>query len=106
MDAKAAAQKSFEKMRNAVGRDGIGPYNNQWKSPLPVTLNLDNPRERRQKQETNPSAKNRPRRRPDPLHHRTNLGVMQHQPQGHPRHASQQESLYRKFALRLAHPQP
>src|ERR1017187_8988571 len=54
-------------MRDKIGRDGIHPDDDQRDCPPAVLLHVDDPGERREEEETDPAAEERPARSPDAL---------------------------------------
>src|ERR1039457_5669309 len=69
-------------MRDKIGRDGIHPDDDQRDCPPAVLLHVDDPGERREEEETDPAAEERPARSPDALDDGANSSDMEKQGRG------------------------
>src|SRR5438445_1936935 len=93
-------------MRNQISSNRVHPNHDQRKRPLAVSLFLNNPSERRQRQKTNPPAKQCPTRRPNPLNHRANPRHMQQRSCSDSYNSRQQQLSKRNLRRLRAQPSP
>src|SRR5580698_7390024 len=80
-------------MIDQIGCDRIYPDNNQGECPSPIRLDIDNPGECGQEEETDSAAEKRPARRPDPFHNRAYSGYMQQEGGCYEKQSRNQETL-------------
>ncbi len=100
VNLEAALHKLPAPLRHHVSRNRVHSHHHQRKRNLAILLHINDPRERREKNESHAAAPKHPGRRPDALHNRANPGEVQQQCRRHQRNRRNQKSAHRNLRSR------